>query len=148
MQLPTRLLLVLVFANLGSACGGDKSDDSTSTGSTGAPTGSTTTALDVTATWSGAWLSQTGNGGALDATLIQDVDAVTGTITMADSPCFQTLNVAGTLTGTDLSLTATDAMGVELQLASTAGELTIDGTYEVIAGGPCTGDTGTFDLTR
>jgi hypothetical protein len=123
-----------------SGCGGNDA-------SVGSGTGATEPAVDVTGAWAGKWLSRTGAGGASKVTFTQRGSAVSGDFRFTGSPCFSAGRFEGTLTGGDLSGAIT-AGGIRVELSATVTASSIDGTYDAVSAGACTGDTGTFSATR
>jgi hypothetical protein len=133
------LFLFVPLASLGVlGCGGSSS---TSFGD-GAPA-----AVDVTGAWTARWLSQTGVGGGSAATFTQQGSQVTGEMRFSGSPCFAGGQFSGTISGRDMVGMLT-AGGIRVSLSATVSASSLDGTYDTVQAGACTGDRGTFSATR
>ncbi len=109
----------------------------------------TPTPLDLSGNWSGDWQSsQAGGGGSLAAALTQSDTIVTGTLELSGSPCFSGGTLSGTLTQAQWSTSMWVAGGGRVDLTGSVDDPVITGSYQVVSGGMCTGDTGTFVLRR
>jgi hypothetical protein len=133
-----RILLGTVAA-LVCACGGSDS-------STVAPPGNAS-GLDVSGTWSATWTSRSGQIGQGTLQFTQSVASVAGTAVIDDSPCFANVDVSATIAGDELTGTMT-AGGASATFDTTVDGSRMSGTYDVVSGGTCTGDTGTIIATR
>lgn len=131
------ILATLAFSGCGGGGGG---------GGGGGPPGT-----DVTGTWTGSWLSSNNiNGGSIDLMITQNGSAITGSVTFTGSPCFAGGAITGNVSGFNVTATL-NAGGIVVSLAGTvsgAGSDQMNGTYDVVSAGACTGDTGTVTLTR
>jgi hypothetical protein len=102
---------------------------------------------ELSGSWSGTWRSQAGLGGSLASELSQNDSNITGTVSFTGSPCFSATALDAVFTKAQLSGSATaGAVHIDVSASWVKGDL--DGTYQVLSGGPCTSDTGTFALTR
>jgi len=127
-------MLVMLLAAAGfSACGDDEHEPPT---------------VNVTGSWTGSWLSTTGMGGDVAATLTQTGADVEGTMTIDGSPCFSVGNVSGTVSGNRISTGAFFSGDLRVNFDGTVVGEGISGCYEAVRAGACTGDTGTFSLDR
>jgi len=104
--------------------------------------------VDVTGSWAGTWLSETGMGGDVTAVLTQAGADVDGTMTISGSPCFSVGNVSGTVSGNRVSTGAMFSGDTRVNFEGTVVGDQISGSYDTVRAGACTGDTGTFSLTR
>ena len=143
-------LTLVVALGLGIAC-----DDDYGSG----PNGYT---FDLTGVWSGTWTASTGESGTLSCELLQDRPtegggspaSISGTATLEGSPCFALLSVEagfypggfgtsphfyGTFTG--------DSVTIEVFAGVTLDSESFSGTYEILEGGACTGETGTIEAS-
>jgi hypothetical protein len=132
--------LVVALAIALEACGGGGGG-----GGGGLPT------VDVTGTWTGTWASSNGiNTGDIDATLVQTGGAVTGSVSFTGSPCFAGGPITGIVSGDTINASLI-AGGIQVDLSgavSGSGNDMMNGTYDTVSAGACTGDTGTITLTR
>ena len=101
----------------------------------------------LTGNWSGSWTSHTSVTGTLASTLSQHGPDVTGTVSFTSSPCFNAADVMLVQAGEHVSGSAT-AGGIQVDLDASWVEDHLEGTYNAISAGACTGDTGTFVLDR
>jgi len=102
---------------------------------------------DLTGDWQGTWSSQASAGGVMATSFLVHSGNVTGTVSFSGSPCFDTADVALVAANGTISGSAT-AGAIELDLSAHWVEDHLEGTYEAICAGACTGDTGTFTLQR
>jgi hypothetical protein len=130
---PEWLAFILGGMLFSSSCGGDGREPPT---------------VDVTGSWAGTWLSGTGMGGDVTAVLTQTGADVDGTMTITDSPCFSVGNVSGTVSGNRVSTGAMFSGDIRVNFEGTVVGDEISGTYDAVRAGACTGDTGTFSLSR
>lgn len=104
--------------------------------------------VDVSGNWSGLWRS--GNGvakGNLSMSLAQNESGLSGTVIIIDSPCFS----AGNITGMVIKNNITSAIfsgGLRIDFNGTLVDNNMDGSYVVINGGACTGDSGTWKVSK
>ena len=99
---------------------------------------------DITGSWSGWWTSSTGQSGSLAANLTSRGSTFSGTATIYNSYCFGNEYATGTLSGSKVTL------GVSSNAIVFIGTLSgsnISGLYEVYRGA-CSGDSGSFSLTK
>jgi uncharacterized protein (TIGR03437 family) len=99
--------------------------------------------IRLTGAWQGTWSSTLGFRGSATANLTQTGNALNGTISLADSPCFSSGTVSGTISGNQISLALTFSGGQKASFkgaANLAGNA-ITGQYTVQTGS-CAGDTG------
>jgi hypothetical protein len=62
------------------------------------------------------------------------------------SPCVSNGDVSATLNGSTFTATVT-AGGIEITFSGALTGNQINGTYDVVSAGACTGDTGTFSAS-
>jgi hypothetical protein len=128
--------LTMVLASCGGGGGG---------GGGGAAT------IDATGTWTGSWQSSNGiNSGQLDVTITQTGNTITGSISFTGSPCFAGGPLTGFVNGANIT-GMLSAGGIQVNIAGAVSGVTQDdlnGTYNVVSAGACTGDTGTATLVR
>lgn len=108
----------------------------------------TTPGPSVAGNWSGQWMSKRNQGGALSAELATRGDAVSGDFKFVGSPCFAAAHLDGTQNGRNLDGRASFGQAY-VAITATVSDDAINGTYSI--GGPaglCTGDSGTFFLSR
>jgi hypothetical protein len=131
-------LLVLVLFLSGSICCGDDDDNPLEPA-----------AYDITGTWYGSWSSnEPGYSGELYADFTQDDNDFTGEVMLTDSDCFSYGTISGTISGDEMTYSFRVGSQTLIQKAGTfTDENHVSGTYEVVAG-DCTGDEGTWELTR
>jgi len=101
----------------------------------------------LTGKWQGTWKSRFGVSGSLASTLAQQGDNVTGSVAFTNSPCFDAANVALVEAGGNITGSAT-AGGIRVDMSASWVEDHLEGTYNAISAGACTGDTGTFSMQR
>ncbi len=102
---------------------------------------------DLSGHWSGAWTSQTAASGSLDTQLDVHGSDVSGTMTFAGSPCFDAAQLAGVLANKQVSGSAT-AGAMHVDVTASWVEDHLEGTYDAVSAGACTGDGGTFKLEK
>jgi hypothetical protein len=102
---------------------------------------------DLTGDWQGTWTSQAGGAGVMATTFAVHSGDVTGTVSFSGSPCFATADLAMVAANGQITGSAT-ADAVEVDLSAHWVEDHLEGTFDVISAGACTGDTGTFTLQR
>jgi hypothetical protein len=141
-ELRALVVLGLFFASFGFASG--CSGENTSVSSTSA---TQPASADLSGAWSGKWLSRTGVGGATTSTFTQNGSAVDGEFHFTGSPCFSAARFTGSVSGSELSGTAT-AGAIRVQISATITSSSLDGTYVVLEAGACSTDTGTFTSKR
>ena len=151
--LPASALIFVAVLGLSVAC----NDDYLSGG--GGPDG---LPFDLTGTWSGTWTASTGESETFSCELVQDRPtegggspaSVFGTATLDGSPCFDLLSVdvgfhpGGFATSPYFyGWFTADSVTIEVFAGVTLDSESFGGTYEVIEGGACTGETGTFEAS-
>ena len=126
-------LLILV-----AACGG----------STNGGTSSSSGSSSLAGTWSGTWKSNSGQGGTASMTITQTGNALSGTASMTNSTCLENAKLDGTVNGDDvlINVTSGDTKASVHMTVTAPGQ--IDGTYDAVSAGICSGDTGIVDATR
>lgn len=139
-QLAPILALLALACSSGGGGGGDSADDAADS-------------HDMTGTWAGFWASSDGvHGGDLIFTAAQAPDGwFAGVAHMADSPCFPEVDMTGDVAGGSVVAELEAPAGlvaVHATLTGSVGAQTIQGTYEVLPGGACTLDTGTWTATQ
>ena len=101
----------------------------------------------ISGDWTGTWTSRTGVSGQITAAFSQRDSQIGGTISFTGSPCFDAAQVMEVMAGNSISGTAT-AGGIQVTLSATWTEPDINGSYDAVSAGACSGDTGTFSLAR
>lgn len=134
----SKLIFILGMALILSGCGGGGGGGS----SNSAPT------VDATGSWSGAWLSKTGQGGSLSVSFTQTGSNLSGTINLGNSSCFSAGNISGTVSGNNITTAGVFSGSLRIDLDGTIVNSQASGSYDVVNGGACTGDSGTWTLTR
>jgi hypothetical protein len=131
-----KLTFLFALASLAVACSG-----STTSVDSSPP------AYDVSGSWSGTFISQTGVRGGTSASFTQAGSSVGGSFT-ANNSCIGGGKFAGTLSADSLSGNVT-AGAVSIAMSGTVSTVNqIDGTYTLSAAGGCPTDSGSFHLTR
>ncbi|MEO7112565.1 MAG: hypothetical protein ABI183_19120 [Polyangiaceae bacterium] len=126
-------LLILV-----AACGGSTNSGTTSSSGSSSLAGA----------WSGTWKSNSGAGGTVSMSITQTGNALSGTASMTSSTCLENAKVDGTINGDDVLINVTSGdTKASVHLTVTAPDQ-IDGTYDAVSAGICSGDTGIVDATR
>lgn len=122
-----------------TACGGSGSGNGGSSAS-----GSSS----LSGSWSGSWRSNSGVGGGLTFAITQDGSSLSGTASMTNSTCLENAKIGGSVSGDDVEIDVTSGdTKATVHLTITApGQL--DGTYDAISAGICSGDHGIVDATR
>ncbi len=81
-------------------------------------------------------------------TIAQAGDTLSGTATMTNSTCLEAAKLDGTVNGDDVLINVTSGdTKASVHLTVTTPDQ-IDGTYDAISAGICSGDTGIVDATR
>lgn len=128
------LIFFLNFIPFGCSGGGDSSKPPT---------------VNVTGNWSGSWNSGNGiDGGAVSLALTQNGSDFSGTITISGSPCFSAGNISGTVSGNNITSGAVFTGSLRVDFDGTVVGNDINGSYAVINGGACTGDSGTWMASK
>lgn len=108
----------------------------------------TSTAPDVGGSWSGQWSSPRGLSGPATVVIEQHGDAVKGSFTMQNSPCITGGTVDGSLSGNQLTAhLVSGSSRIEVALTRTT-DTRLDGTYDAVMAGLCSGDQGSVTLSR
>lgn len=126
-------LLILV-----AACGG----------STNGGTTSSSESSSLEGAWTGTWKSNQGVGGAVTMSITQNGNALSGTASMTNSTCLENAKLDGTINGDDVLINVTSGdtrASVHLTVMSPGH---VDGTYDAVSAGLCSGDTGIVDITQ
>ena len=106
-----------------------------------------TIAIDLTGAWNGTWASSGGvYSGSLSVTLVQSGTSITGTATIAGSPCITSGSVSGTFTGNNITFGVVSGQD-SIEFYATYASQSIDGTY-IITAGSCSGEFGTFSMSK
>lgn len=126
------LFLICFILLLLSACGGGGGSSSDE-----APT------IDLTGSWYGFWASAYGDGGEIVLSFTQNGSTASGTTTFSGSPCFAGGSVSGAVAGNNFA-GSLRAGGIRVDVNLTVTNNQMNGTYSVISGGACTGDSGTL----
>ncbi|MFT5199480.1 MAG: hypothetical protein ACI87O_002149 [Planctomycetota bacterium] len=134
------------------------------TGGTSGSGGAAGFSIDLTGTWSGTWTRSSGESGIFSAAFVQkgavfgggSPAAVTGSADLEDFACPAPLVVVasvspgGFVDPPSFSGTFTDG-SIEIRVFALIHKpflSRVSGTYEVLAGSPCAGETGDFVLNR
>jgi hypothetical protein len=80
-------------------------------------------------------------------TLTQTGSSLKGTTSFSGSPCFSAGDVVGAIAGSDGSGGIT-AGGIRVDFSATIALSRMNGTYNAVSAGACTGDVGTFSAVR
>ena len=107
--------------------------------------------VDSSGHWTGAWESENGiDAGDVSMTLAQSGRSMTGWMSFTGSPCFVEGRVTGKV-GVIEVIGAFEADGIQVRF-SVAGDGVdaeiLTGTYSVVSGAPCAGDSGSITLAR
>ena len=80
--------------------------------------------------------------------IMQNGSALSGTASMTSSTCLEAAKLDGTVNGDDvlIDVTSGDTKATVHLTVTAPGQ--IDGTYDAISAGICSGDTGIVDATR
>ena len=127
-----RLVLVLsvcLTVLLISSCGGG---------------GTSSGAVSVNGSWSGSWTSSTGDNGALSATFTSTGSTFSGPVTIYNAYCFGSEFATGTVSGSSVTIGVSSNAII---FVGTVSSSNISGLYEVYSGA-CSGDSGTFSLSK
>lgn len=128
--------LIFLVTVLAVGCGGGESN----------PLGPSST-LDVSGSWSGTWESGSGKSGDIATTFNQSGNSLNSTVYVSNSPCFNTIDATGSISGNSVSLTLSDVGISSVFISNNASSTLIRGSY-TISEGICKGDKGSFELTR
>lgn len=103
---------------------------------------------EIGGAWTGKWSSGRGLTGPATVTFDQSGSSIKGTFTMDKSPCITGGTVEGSVDGQHLTghlKSGTSHIEVDLTLTDTD---RMDGTYDAVAAGLCSGDKGAVTLSR
>lgn len=103
-------------------------------------------AVNITGQYTGVAHPTNGNDVAFNATLSQSGTTVTGTMSVPALQCLVSLHVSGTVNGTTLTGSFSDAMST-IDISGTVSGDQINGTYNIPVS-PCANGSGTFTLTK
>lgn len=105
--------------------------------------------VNVSGNWSGSWLSSNGvSGGAITfLPLMQNGSMLSGQINFTGSPCFSGGALSGVVSGSGFTGSLT-AGSIRVDVDGTVTGNQMNGTYDTVNAGACTGDTGTFTASR
>jgi hypothetical protein len=92
--------------------------------------------------------SNQGVGGAVTFAIAQDGNALSGTASMTNSTCLENAKLTGTVNGDDVLIDVTSGDTHATVHLTITGPDQIDGTYDAVSAGLCSGDTGIVDATR
>ncbi|MEO8877124.1 MAG: hypothetical protein ABI461_16140 [Polyangiaceae bacterium] len=124
-----------------AACGGSGNGGTSGGTSSGGSS-------SLAGSWDGKWQSANGMGGAATLSLAQNGTQLSGTTTLSDSVCFVGAKVTGTVEGDDVHLDITAGDAHATAHLTVISDTEVDGTYDAVSAGVCTGDTGTLTATR
>lgn len=111
--------------------------------------GSSAPTVDVTGSYTGRWESSDGNGGGAIQflSLVQSAGAVSGQLSFSNSPCFSGGAVSGVVSGDQFSGSLT-AGNIRVDFEATVTGNQMNGTYDTVNAGACTGNQGTFTASK
>jgi hypothetical protein len=107
-------------------------------------------ASDVAGNWSGSYVDGKSNAnGPLSATFAEQAGNLSGTLTITGWACSASSqgNVSGTVTGSELQASATFGLIAALSFTGNVSGNTLTGSYQITSG-VCSGDSGSFSMTR
>jgi hypothetical protein len=135
MEMKTMWFGVLILV---AACGG----------STNGGTSSSSESSSLAGGWTGTWKSNSGVGGTVTFAITQTGNTLAGTASMTNSACLENAKLDGSVNGDDvmINVTSGDTRATVHLTVTAPGQ--IDGTYDAISAGLCSGDTGIVDATR
>ena len=125
----------LLSMTMMTACGGSASGNGGSSAS-----GSSS----LSGSWIGSWRSNSGVGGGVTFEITQDGNDVTGTASMTGSVCLESAKITGLVDGDDVHIDVTAGDTKASTHLTITGANQIDGTYDALSAGICSGDTGTI----
>ena len=106
--------------------------------------GTSSGTVSVSGSWSGSWTSSTGDNGALTATFTSTGSTFSGPVTIYNSYCFGYEFATGTVSGSSVTIGVSSNAII---FVGTVSSSNISGLYEVYSGA-CSGNTGTFSLSK
>lgn len=114
--------------------------------SNGGSTGSASSSL--AGSWTGSWKSNSGVGGTVTMQITQTGSTLSGTGSLTNSTCLENAKLDGTVNGDDvlIDVTSGDTKASAHFTMTAPGQL--DGTYDAISAGICSGDHGIVDITQ
>ena len=121
------------------ACGGSSSANGGSSAS-----GSSS----LSGSWTGSWRSNSGVGGGVTFAITQNGNDISGTAQMTGSVCLENAKVTGIADGDDVHIDVTAGDTKASAHLTITGANQIDGTYDALSAGVCSGDTGTISASR
>lgn len=107
-----------------------------------------TPSVDMSGNWSGSWIS--GNGidrGNMSMFLMQNGSNLSGTVIINGSPCFSAGNISGIVSRNNMA-SAILSGNLRIDFNGTLVENNMNGSYAVINGDACTGDYGTWMVSK
>ncbi|MGH7284185.1 MAG: hypothetical protein ACRELY_21880 [Polyangiaceae bacterium] len=122
-----------------TACGGGGTSNGGSTGSESS---------SLAGSWTGSWRSNSGVGGGVTFAITQDGNNLTGTASMTGSVCLENAKITGLVDGDDVHIDVTAGDTKASTHLTITGNNQIDGTYDALSAGICSGDTGTITANR
>lgn len=134
--LTTFAVLAVLVTNM--ACGGSKS-----------PTTPSPSSPNLSGSWRGTWQSARGPSGSVTASLTHTGSSLTGTASLTGSPCFTSGTVSGTVAGGSVTIGVAFPGSHQVNFTGTADSTggSMNGQYAV-TGGACSGDAGTWSMTK
>lgn len=105
--------------------------------------------VDITGRWSGTWLSRNGvHRGDITFSFIQLGVDLKGTVSLTGSPCFENGKLSGVISGKNIATGAVFENTLRVDFDGTVEDDRIKGSYLVIEGGSCDGDSGIWTAVR
>jgi hypothetical protein len=105
---------------------------------------------NVAGSWSGSYVDGKSNAsGPFAATFAQQGDNLSGTLTIAGWACSLSSqgDVSGTVSGSELQASATFGLITALSFTGNVSGSRMTGSYQITSG-VCSGDSGSFTMTR
>jgi hypothetical protein len=104
----------------------------------------------VAGNWSGTYVDGKSNAsGSISATFAEQGDNLSGTLTIAGWACSLSSqgSVSGSVKGNEVQASATFGVITALSFTANASGNTLTGSYQITSG-VCSGDSGSFTMTR
>lgn len=104
--------------------------------------------VDMSGNWSGSWISSNGiDRGTMLMSLMQNGSNLSGTGIIDSSPCFSSGNISGIVSKNNMA-SAILSGSLRIDFNGTMVENNMNGSYDVINGGACTGNSGTWKVSK
>lgn len=117
--------------------------------SSSSPNNPSAPSQNVSGAWVGTWLSARGTGGSVTSQLTQTGSLLTGSASVTGSPCNSSGSVSGTISGTSITIGVAFPGSQQANFSGVVNSTatSMSGQYSV-AGGLCSGDAGTWNMSR